>query len=180
MSINGTDTIAAGNFRDLASVSLQKTGKPEKHKEYDANKVVESFNIAFMYIDYDCGSKKEVLSRTDKYILHFTEQYHDHKIAFKLQGKTVDLEGIASINLETGVITSKDLVGGNKKIKPSDKKRYADVVGKIENEISEMVKKANDVSLPNGDVLVPCSCDYPENTDVSFIKKFVTALEAMK
>ncbi len=180
MSINGTDSI--GSVRDSASVALAKMKKVEQPKKYDAKIVKKYFNNAFTYTDQE----KNLVS-TDTFLLYYKEDAHRPAVLFKRVSDTVELGKIATINLKTGAISSRDLVGSDKPIYPSDA-GYADVVKEIEKKVAEHVRATfgvcvqyfpggNGEMLPGGQDVVESS--GPNNRE-AFINKFVTALEAMK
>jgi hypothetical protein len=180
VSINGTDSIRS--VRDSASAALAKMVNAKQPTSYNAKNVKKCFKDAFMCTDQD-GIK----APTETFLLYYKEDAHRSAVLFKRSNDTVEFGNIAVINLKTGAISSKDLVGSDKPIYPSDN-GYADVVSKIEKRITEAVKSTFGVCAQyfiNGNKeMVPGGQDVVENSGPNdreaFINKFVSALEAMK
>jgi hypothetical protein len=180
MSINGADSI--GSARDSASAALAKMANAKQPRMYDAKNVKKAFKNVFTYTD-----QEKNLATTETFLLYYKEEAHKPSVLFKRVNDTVELGKIATINLKTGAISSKDLIGSDKPIYPSDK-GYADVVTNIEKKVTESIRSTFGVCAQyfmNGNQeMVPGGQDVVEssgpNDREAFINKFVSALEAMK
>jgi hypothetical protein len=170
MSINRLDSMATGSVRDSASVALAKTGKAEQPKKYDAAKVEKAFEKIFTYSKplYPYS-----LTTTDHLTICYDRKCNS-AVRFEFKGNTVTLEGIANIDLKTGAITSRDIIGSDKHINPSDK-GYADIVNNIKIQLFGSLDNAYEVMAEGGLVVARGSDDMKD-----LFRKFANVLDLMK